>query len=171
MRLVGLRADGHHEAVDEDVLTAQARGFGRLYDAARYRKPRLGVLGDALFIQREAEHGAAVFLRDRQHRVERLLFPVDGVQQRFAVIDARRALERFYPSLKAVRLTDFKVNVLDSEKATGSTVRVVMESSDSESVWTTVGVSKDIIYASWYALVDSLEYKLLKDELKKTDNQ
>ena len=82
---------------------------------------------------------------------------------------ARRALERFYPSLKDVRLTDFKVNVLDSEKATGSTVRVVIESSDNDSTWTTVGVSKDIIYASWYALVDSLEYKLLKDEIKTDD--
>ncbi len=78
----------------------------------------------------------------------------------------RKALERFYPELKEMRLTDFKVRVLDSKTATASKVRVLIESSDGDEVWNTIGVSTDIIDASWKALVDSVEYKLLKDREK-----
>lgn len=79
----------------------------------------------------------------------------------------RKALEVFYPELRHVHLTDFKVRVIDSNKATAAKVRVLIESTDGESVWTTVGVSTDIIEASWIALVDSIEYKLLKELEKK----
>ena len=75
----------------------------------------------------------------------------------------RKALEVFYPDLAKVHLTDYKVRVLDSNSATASKVRVLIESSDGVDSWTTVGVSKDIIEASWIALVDSIEYKLIKD--------
>lgn len=75
----------------------------------------------------------------------------------------RKALEVFYPALKDVHLTDYKVRVLDSNSATASKVRVLIESSDGQNSWTTVGVSQDIIEASWIALVDSIEYKLIKD--------
>jgi 2-isopropylmalate synthase len=75
----------------------------------------------------------------------------------------RRALERFYPNIKDMKLTDYKVRVLDSRSATAAKVRVLIESTDSDETWTTVGVSTDIIDASWKALVDSIEYKLLKD--------
>lgn len=76
---------------------------------------------------------------------------------------ARRALEAFYPSLREVTLVDYKVRVLDSRDATASTVRVLIESSDGARHWTTVGVSADIINASWQALIDSMEYKLMLD--------
>ena len=79
----------------------------------------------------------------------------------------RKALERFYPNVSMIRLTDYKVRVLDSQSATASKVRVLIESSDSMEDWTTVGVSTDIIEASWLALVDSIEYKLIKDFEKK----
>ena len=79
---------------------------------------------------------------------------------------ARKALERFYPHLKDMTLTDYKVRVLDSGDATASRVRVLIESRDEDGRWTTVGVSGDVIGASWIALTDSLEYKLLKDKLK-----
>lgn len=79
----------------------------------------------------------------------------------------RKALEVFYPELSSVHLTDFKVRVIDSESATAAKVRVLIESTDGESVWSTVGVSTDIIEASWIALVDSIEYKLIKDLQKK----
>lgn len=79
----------------------------------------------------------------------------------------RKALEVFYPALSDVHLTDYKVRVLDSSSATASKVRVLIESSDGVDSWTTVGVSKDIIEASWIALVDSIEYKLIKDIEKK----
>jgi len=72
----------------------------------------------------------------------------------------RRALNVFYPALKEVQLTDFKVRVIDTESATAARVRVLIESSDGTHVWTTIGVSTDVIEASWKALVDSIEYKL-----------
>ena len=74
----------------------------------------------------------------------------------------RKALERFYPQLNRVRLTDFKVRVLDSKTASAAKVRVLIESTDGEDTWSTVGVSTDIIEASWKALVDSIEYKLIQ---------
>ncbi len=75
----------------------------------------------------------------------------------------RKALEVFYPELSKVHLTDYKVRVMDTQAATAAKVRVLLESTDGESIWSTVGVSTDIIEASWIALVDSIEYKLIKD--------
>lgn len=72
----------------------------------------------------------------------------------------RKALEKFYPQLQKMKLTDFKVRVLDSNAATAAKVRVLIESTDGNETWTTIGVSTDIIDASWKALVDSIEYKL-----------
>jgi 2-isopropylmalate synthase len=77
----------------------------------------------------------------------------------------RKALIKFYPSLKDVRLEDFKVRVLDGKEGTGAKVRVLIESSDGKEFWGTVGVSTNIIQASWIALVDSLKYKLMKDAI------
>jgi len=79
----------------------------------------------------------------------------------------RKALERFYPGVKEIRLTDFKVRVLDSQSATAAKVRVLIESTDGNHVWSTVGVSSDLIEASWLALVDSFEYKLISDVEKR----
>lgn len=78
----------------------------------------------------------------------------------------RKALERFYPDLKDVKLYDYKVRVLTSEKGTGARVRVLIESGDKEEKWGTVGVSHNIIEASYQALVDSIEYKLYKSHRK-----
>jgi len=79
-------------------------------------------------------------------------------------IDAalRKALEVFYPEIGEIRLTDYKVRVLDSESATAAKVRVLIESTDGHEYWTTVGVAVDIMQASTRALMDSIEYKLLK---------
>ncbi len=74
----------------------------------------------------------------------------------------RRALERFYPELKQVQLVDYKVRVLPASQGTASLVRVLIESRDKKESWGTVGVSENIVKASWLALVDSLEYKFLK---------
>ncbi|MBI4844261.1 MAG: citramalate synthase [Nitrospirae bacterium] len=74
----------------------------------------------------------------------------------------RKALEKFYPQLKDVKLLDYKVRVLTAGKGTSAKVRVLIESGDEEHKWGTVGVSENIIEASWQALVDSIEYKLLK---------
>jgi 2-isopropylmalate synthase len=77
----------------------------------------------------------------------------------------RRALEEVYPSLQDVHLEDYKVRVISSHDGTAAKVRVLIESSDGEDAWSTIGVSENIIEASWFALVDSLCYKLLKDGL------
>ncbi|RJQ21447.1 MAG: citramalate synthase [Nitrospiraceae bacterium] len=74
----------------------------------------------------------------------------------------RKALEQFYPQLKEVKLIDYKVRVLTAGKGTATNVRVLIESSDGKHKWGTVGVSENIIEASWQALVDSIEYKLLR---------
>lgn len=78
----------------------------------------------------------------------------------------RKALERFYPSIRDMKLTDYKVRVLDSNKASAAKVRVLIETSDGSDIWTTTGVSTDVIDASWRALVDSIEYKLMRDQEK-----
>ncbi len=75
----------------------------------------------------------------------------------------RKALYKFYPQLKSVKLHDYKVRVLTAGKGTSAKVRVLIESGDDNLRWGTVGVSENIIEASWQALVDSIEYKLLKE--------
>jgi 2-isopropylmalate synthase len=76
----------------------------------------------------------------------------------------RKALRPFYPRLAEMFLVDYKVRVINSSEGTAARVRVVIESSDSHDVWSTVGVSENVIEASWLALVDSVEYKLYKDD-------
>jgi len=75
----------------------------------------------------------------------------------------RKALKDFYPALSEMHLTDFKVRVLDEKVGTAANVRVLIQSQDKTDSWWTIGVSENIIEASWQALVDSVEYKLLKD--------
>jgi 2-isopropylmalate synthase len=78
----------------------------------------------------------------------------------------RKALVEFYPSLEEMKLTDFKVRIIDEKSGTAAKVRVLIESKDKQDSWWTVGLSENIIEASWQALVDSVEYKLLKDKIK-----
>ena len=85
--------------------------------------------------------------------------PVDALNQAL-----RKAIGKFYPVLNKVSLADYKVRILDGkESATKATTRVIIESTDGNSSWSTVGVSKDIIEASFKALIDSIEYKLFKE--------
>ncbi len=75
----------------------------------------------------------------------------------------RKALKKFYPRIGEMHLTDYKVRVLDEKEGTAARVRVLIQSQDKADSWWTIGVSENIIDASWQALVDSVEYKLLKD--------
>jgi 2-isopropylmalate synthase len=77
----------------------------------------------------------------------------------------RKALTIFYPTLEEMRLVDYKVRVLETNKATEAEVRVLIQSSDGAETWGTVGVSQNLMEASWIALVDSISYKLMKDEI------
>ncbi len=74
----------------------------------------------------------------------------------------RKALEQFYPAIQDIKLVDYKVRVLDSSQATAAKVRVIIESTDQQMNWTTIGVSTDIIEASWLALKDAVEVKLMR---------
>ena len=76
----------------------------------------------------------------------------------------RKALDKFYPHLDAMRLVDFKVRVIDGRAGTAAKVRVLIESRDQNDVWSTMGVSEDIMEASWMALADSFQYKLSKQD-------
>ena len=76
----------------------------------------------------------------------------------------RKALRNELPHIDAFNLTDYKVRVLESERGTGAVTRVLLDTTDGEQTWTTIGVSTNIIEASWQALVDSLVYGLLHTE-------
>ncbi len=88
--------------------------------------------------------------------------PVDALNNAL-----RQVLRRFYPAIDSVVLEDYHVRILNPESATRATTRVLIESSDGHDSWGTVGVSENIIEASWEALVDSVEYKLFLDEQRR----
>jgi len=73
----------------------------------------------------------------------------------------RKALRPYYPQIDDIKLTDYKVRILDGREGTAARTRVLITSTDGKDDWTTVGVSDNIIEASWLALVDALEYKLI----------
>jgi 2-isopropylmalate synthase len=77
----------------------------------------------------------------------------------------RKALGRFFPDLDTMRLVDFKVRVIDGRRGTAARVRVLIESRDQDQIWSTIGVSEDIIEASWHALADSFQYKLANERI------
>ena len=102
-----------------------------------------------------------------------IMVQVDGIVEHAAAMGngpvnaldgaLRRALTKFYPALDQVELLDYKVRVLSSGEGTAAVVRVLIESGDGKDRWGTVGVSRNVIEASWQALVDSIDYKLYKD--------
>jgi 2-isopropylmalate synthase len=106
-----------------------------------------------------------------------IMVEVDGVVEHAAAMGSgpvhaldqalRKALTHFYPSLRELELLDYKVRVLSSGEGTAASVRVLIESGDKKDEWGTVGVSHNVIDASWQALVDSIDYKLYKDKKKK----
>ncbi|HWP60504.1 MAG TPA: citramalate synthase [Candidatus Acidoferrales bacterium] len=102
-----------------------------------------------------------------------IMVQVDGIMEHAAAMGngpvnaldraLRKALTKFYPSLQEVELLDYKVRVLSSGQGTAASVRVLIESGDKKDRWGTVGVSHNVIEASWQAVVDSIDYKLYKD--------
>jgi 2-isopropylmalate synthase len=110
-----------------------------------------------------------------------IMVEVDGVLEHAAAMGngpvnaldsaLRKALTKFYPALKEVELLDYKVRVLSSGEGAGASVRVLIESGDKKDRWGTVGVSHDVIEASWQAVVDSIDYKLYKDSKQATGNR
>jgi 2-isopropylmalate synthase len=117
--------------------------------------------------RREAEEPlceATIMLRvgnDIEHTASVGAGPVNALDHAL-----RKALEGFYPQLRQIRLLDYKVRVLTGQDGTASKVRVLIESGDHERKWGTVGVSTNLIEASWQALVDSIEYRLLRSNTR-----
>lgn len=99
---------------------------------------------------------------ETEHQVGEGDGPVDALNNAL-----RQALTRFYPEIAKVFLTDYRVRILDPEEHTAAKTRVLIDSSDGHQNWSTVGVSENLIEASWEALVDSVEYKLFLDERAK----
>jgi len=96
-------------------------------------------------------------------RDQRVVAVGEGVGPVHALDQAlRRALEDLYPELASIRLVDYKVRILDGRAATSAVTRVMLTSADSAGEWTTVGVSDDIVTASWEALADGISYGLLR---------
>ena len=125
------------------------------------------VVGFRMYIDEVGENDivseASVKVMDRHGNLEHTASDGDGPVN---ALDGalRKALSRFYPVLNSVRLTDYKVRVLDEKAATAATVRVLIRSTDGRDSWTTVGVSQNVIEASLLALVDSMEYAILRHE-------
>jgi 2-isopropylmalate synthase len=117
--------------------------------------------------RRPGENGDATDLSEATVRLlvegERLLAVGEGVGPVHALDQAlRRALADRHPELEAVRLVDYKVRILDGRAGTRAVTRVLVTSADGEGEWTTVGVSDDVVTASWEALADGVLYGLLR---------
>ncbi len=132
-------------------------------------KPYFTIAGFRLFID-EVENNkliseASIKVRNSDGEIEHTASDGDGPVN--AMDNAlRKALSKFYPVLNDIRLSDYKVRVLDEKAATAAAVRVLIRSTDGTDSWTTVGVSQNVIEASLMALVDSMEYAIMIKERK-----
>jgi 2-isopropylmalate synthase len=159
-RVQVLENDGYQfEAAEAsfDLLVKKVAGtYSPLFEHIHYRV-NVETAGQA-----EPLTEATIKLRvngDLQHVVAEGDGPVNALDTAL-----RKALLPAYPNLAKMHLVDYKVRVINSTEGTAARVRVVIESADEHDVWSTVGVSENIIEASWLALVDSVEYKLFKDQ-------
>ncbi len=117
---------------------------------------------------RQALTEATIKLRvgeDFEHTVSEGDGPVNALDAAL-----RKALERHYPRLREMHLVDYKVRVINARAGTAARVRVVIESRDQDDVWGTVGVSENVIEASWLALLDAFDYKLSKDARRRVNS-
>jgi 2-isopropylmalate synthase len=109
---------------------------------------------------------AVIVIEDPDGKIERTTGQGNGPVN--ALDNAlRKALSKFYPQIEEMKLLDYKVRVLGAGAGTEATVRVLIESGDGHERWGTVGVSPNVIEASWQALVDAIDYKLYKDRKRR----
>jgi 2-isopropylmalate synthase len=158
-RVQDLENEGYQfEAAEASFLLLVERLAGRdrrMFETLGYR---VSVAGHA---DREPVTEATVKIRVGdviEHTVSEGDGPVNALDGAL-----RKALERHFPALKTLDLADYKVRVINARAGTAARVRVVIESKDQDSVWGTVGVSENVIEASWLALIDAFEHKLAKD--------
>ncbi len=166
-------------ALQELVNAAESKGYAFESAEASFemlvRRSRVGYtvpfeLDDFWIVERSAQATAS---HDREMQAEAMVkVRIEGKLLQTAAegngpvnaLDAavRKALVEYFPAIYAVKLVDFKVRIIDSAAGTSASVRVLIESTDGEHFWTTVGASTDLIEASWLALADSLEYFIIK---------
>ena len=136
----------------------------------KQHKPFFNLLGYRVIMDKHGEDGhniveASVKL-DVKGKVVHTVAEGDGPVNALDTA-LRKALLKAFPAIGEVRLVDYKVRIVDSKAGTAAKTRVIIESTDGKDTWGTVGVHENIIEASWEALVDSVEYKLFKDEQRK----
>jgi 2-isopropylmalate synthase len=176
----GIKLSKDHSKVQELVDTLKQReSQGYQFEGAEgsfellmrkamgSHKPAFQLLGFRVIVEKKQDNGAPVAEATVMVKVGEVVEhtaavgtgPVNALDHAL-----RKSLEKFYPQLKEVKLLDYKVRVLAANKGTESKVRVLIESGDHKDKWGTVGVSENIIEATWQALADSIEYKLLLKE-------
>jgi 2-isopropylmalate synthase len=176
----GIKLSKDHSKVQELVDTLKQReSEGYQFEGAEgsfellmrkamgSHKPAFQLLGFRVIVEKKQDNGAPVAEATVMVKVGEVVEhtaavgtgPVNALDHAL-----RKSLEKFYPQLKEVKLLDYKVRVLAANKGTESKVRVLIESGDHKDKWGTVGVSENIIEATWQALADSIEYKLLFKE-------
>jgi 2-isopropylmalate synthase len=158
-----LEFQGHEfEAADASLKLLLARWLNQ-------HAPSFELEGYRVIVERRgpeaslvAEATVKVKVKGRSmHTVAECVGPIGALDKAL-----RLALEKAYPAIKDTVLSDYKVRILDSKRGTNSRTRVLIETTDGEDLWGTVGVSDNIIEASWEALRDAVEYKLLRDAEK-----
>jgi 2-isopropylmalate synthase len=156
-----LEHEGYHfEAADASLELLMRRASGWQHDFFRVESMR--VITDELPNGEFTTEATVKVWVGGERDAERHVFTAEGNGPVNAIDTAlRRALERAYPHLARVHLTDFKVRILDGASATASVTRVLIDATDGERSWTTIGVSPNIIEASWRALEESIVYGLL----------
>ena len=173
----GIKLSKDHSKVHELVNTLKEReSQGYQFEGAEgsfellmrkamgSHKPSFQLLGFRVIVEKKQDDGAPL-------SEATVMIKVGDVVEHTAAVGAgpvsaldhalRKSLEKFYPQLTEVKLLDYKVRVLAANQGTESKVRVLIESGDHKDKWGTVGVSENIIEATWQALADSIEYKLL----------
>jgi len=160
-RVVELENQGYQfEAAEAsfDLLVKQCAGnLERHFERLKYHVEVSAEGGDKLLTEATVKLRVAGRIR---HEVAEGDGPVNALDAALG-----KALAWKFPSLKEMRLVDYKVRVVNSEAGTAARIRVIIESADQHDVWGTIGVSENIIEASWLALIDAIEYKLHKDEV------
>jgi len=176
----GIKLAKNHAKVDELIHTLKDReSQGYQFEGAEgsfellmrkamgSHRPSFQLLGFRVIVEKKQEDGTTL-------SEATVMVKVGDVVEHTAAVGAgpvnaldhalRKSLEQFYPQLQEVKLLDYKVRVLAANRGTESKVRVLIESGDHKDKWGTVGVSENIIEATWQALVDSIEYKLLEKD-------
>ncbi len=156
----------HFEVADASLEMLLRRAAGQVFDFFKVESFKVLVERG-----REAEFDTEATLRivvdgDRRVTVGEGDGPVNALDNAF-----RQAVRDDYPELDAVRLTDYKVRVLDADRGTEAVTRVLIDSTDGETTWTTIGVSENIIESSWLALRDSVIYALMRHRLSDSQSQ